>query len=159
MIRRPPRSTLFPYTTLFRSNKFKGAIWDLTGKLDNFGDRIRKAASRVESGIKSVLTPGMLFEALGFRYFGPINGHNVAKLIKIFEQVKLLKGPILVHTITEKGKGYEPAEFADRLGEKWGVGQEKFDNGIVILLKPVGGKGQKKEIGNVKKGNKHAKSQ
>ena len=91
-------------------NKFKGAIWDLTGKLDNFGDRIRKAASRVESGIKSVLTPGMLFEALGFRYFGPINGHNVAKLIKIFEQVKLLKGPILVHTITEKGKGYEPAE-------------------------------------------------
>ncbi len=91
-------------------NKFKGAMWDLTGKLDNFGDRIRKAASRVESGIKSVFTPGMLFEALGFRYFGPINGHNVAKLIKIFEQIKLLKGPILVHTITEKGKGYEPAE-------------------------------------------------
>ncbi len=91
-------------------NRFKGAMWDLTGKLDNFGDRIRKAASRVESGIKSVFTPGMLFEALGFRYFGPINGHNVAKLIKIFEQIKLLKGPILVHTITEKGKGYEPAE-------------------------------------------------
>ena len=91
-------------------NKFKGQIWDLTGKLDNFGDRLRKIAARLESGIKSVITPGMLFEALGFRYFGPINGHNLHQLIKIFDHVKDLKGPILVHTITEKGKGYEPAE-------------------------------------------------
>lgn len=91
-------------------NKFKGQIWDLTGKLDQFGDRMRKIAARLESGIKSVITPGMLFEALGFRYFGPVNGHNVHQLVKIFEQVKDLKGPILVHAITEKGKGYEPAE-------------------------------------------------
>ncbi len=91
-------------------NKFKGAIWDLTGKLDNFGDRIRKVAVRVEHGIKSVITPGMLFEALGFRYFGPVNGHNINQLIKIFEQVKNLHGPILVHTLSEKGKGYKPAE-------------------------------------------------
>ena len=91
-------------------NKFKGQIWDLTGKLDHFGDRMRKIAARLESGIKSVITPGMLFEALGFRYFGPINGHNVHQLIRIFEQVKDFKGPILVHTITEKGKGYKPAE-------------------------------------------------
>ena len=91
-------------------NKFKGQIWDLTGKLDQFGDRIRKIASRLESGIKAVITPGMLFEALGFRYFGPINGHNVHQLVKIFEQVRELKGPILVHAITEKGKGYKPAE-------------------------------------------------
>src|SRR3989304_4849508 len=91
-------------------NKFKGQIWDLTGKLDQFGDRLRKIAVRLESGIKAVITPGMLFEALGFRYFGPINGHNLHQLIKIFEQVKDLKGPILVHTITEKGKGYKPAE-------------------------------------------------
>ena len=91
-------------------NKFKGQIWDLTGKLDLFGDRLRKIAGRLESGIKAVVTPGILFEALGFRYFGPINGHNLHQLIKIFEQVKNLKGPILVHTITQKGKGYEPAE-------------------------------------------------
>ena len=52
----------------------------------------------------------MLFEALGFRYFGPINGHNIHQMVKIFEQVKDLKGPILVHAITEKGKGYKPAE-------------------------------------------------
>ncbi|NMB83095.1 MAG: 1-deoxy-D-xylulose-5-phosphate synthase, partial [Ignavibacteria bacterium] len=91
-------------------NRFKGAIWDLTGKLDDFGDRIRKVAARVEHGIKAIVTPGMLFEALGFRYFGPVNGHNLNQLIKIFEQVKDLNGPILVHVLSEKGKGYKPAE-------------------------------------------------
>jgi len=91
-------------------NRFKGAIWDLTGKLDNFGDRLRKVASRLESGIKSIVTPGMLFEALGFRYFGPVNGHNVAQLVKLFNYIKVINGPIFVHAITEKGKGYKPAE-------------------------------------------------
>ncbi len=91
-------------------NKFKGAIWDLTGKLDQFGDRIRKVASRLETGLKAIVTPGMLFEALGFRYFGPVNAHNVPKLVKLFEHVKQLKGPILVHVLSEKGKGYKPAE-------------------------------------------------
>lgn len=91
-------------------NKFKGQIWDLTGKLDQFGDRLRKIASRLETGIKAVITPGMLFEALGFRYFGPVNGHNIHQLVKLFEQVRELKGPILIHAITEKGKGYKPAE-------------------------------------------------
>jgi 1-deoxy-D-xylulose-5-phosphate synthase len=91
-------------------NRFKGQIWNLTGKLDQFGDRLRKIAVRLENGIKAVITPGMLFEALGFRYFGPVNGHNLHQLIKIFEQVKGLKGPILVHAITHKGKGYKPAE-------------------------------------------------
>ena len=91
-------------------NKFKGAIWDLTGKLDNFGDRLRKVASRLESGIKSIVTPGMLFEALGFRYFGPVNGHNVSQLVKLFNHIKEFNGPIFIHAITEKGKGYKPAE-------------------------------------------------
>ena len=91
-------------------NKFKGQVWDLTGKLDNFGDRLRKIAVRLENGIKAIITPGMLFEALGFRYFGPVNGHNVNQLVKLFEQIKEYNGPILIHAITEKGKGYKPAE-------------------------------------------------
>ncbi|PKL83443.1 MAG: 1-deoxy-D-xylulose-5-phosphate synthase [Ignavibacteriae bacterium HGW-Ignavibacteriae-3] len=91
-------------------NKFKGAIWDLTGKLDNFGDGIRRVTARLGSGIKSMLTPGMLFEALGFRYFGPVNGHSLEQLIKIFEQIQNYSGPILVHVTSEKGKGYKPAE-------------------------------------------------
>ncbi len=91
-------------------NKFKANVWDLTGKLDTVGDRIRKIAARVQEGIKVVITPGMLFEALGFRYFGPINGHNTTQLVRILKEVKDLPGPILIHTITRKGKGYEPAE-------------------------------------------------
>lgn len=91
-------------------NKFKANVWDLTGKLDTFGDRLRAVAHKVESGIKAVMTPGMLFEALGFRYFGPFNGHNVVKLVEIFRHVKDLPGPILVHVLTVKGKGYAPAE-------------------------------------------------
>lgn len=91
-------------------NRVKGQIWQLTGKLDQFGDRLRKMAARLEGGIKAVVTPGMLFEALGFRYFGPVNGHNLHQLLKIFEQIKDMKGPLLVHIITQKGKGYKPAE-------------------------------------------------
>ena len=91
-------------------NKFKGYVWDLTGKMDNFGDRLRKVVGRVEGGIKSIVTPGMLFEALGFRYFGPVNGHNVHQLVKVFEAARNLTGPILIHANTEKGKGYAPAE-------------------------------------------------
>jgi 1-deoxy-D-xylulose-5-phosphate synthase len=91
-------------------NRFKANVWDLAGKLDAVGDRIRKIASRVEEGIKVAITPGMLFEALGFRYFGPINGHNITQLVRIFTEVRDLSGPILIHAITRKGKGYEPAE-------------------------------------------------
>lgn len=91
-------------------NKFKANVWELTGKLDTFGDRLRQVAQKFEKGVKAVVTPGMLFEALGFRYFGPFNGHNVVKLVEIFNHVKDLKGPILIHVRTQKGKGYAPAE-------------------------------------------------
>jgi 1-deoxy-D-xylulose-5-phosphate synthase len=91
-------------------NTFKKNVYELTGKLDQWGDRIRRAAARVEGGLKVIVTPGMLFEALGFRYFGPINGHNLAQLVRIFQEVKQYDGPILVHAITQKGKGYKPAE-------------------------------------------------
>lgn len=93
-----------------RYNRLKKNVYELTGKLDQLGDRIRRATARLEEGIKVIITPGMLFEALGFRYFGPINGHNMAQLVRIFQEVKDLNGPILVHAITQKGKGYKPAE-------------------------------------------------
>jgi 1-deoxy-D-xylulose-5-phosphate synthase len=92
-------------------NKFRNFVWDATGKLDKkVGDRIRHIASKLEGGLKSVITPGMLFEALGFRYFGPVNGHNLINLIKILEEIKDLSGPILLHVVTEKGKGYHAAK-------------------------------------------------
>lgn len=101
------------FNELFASptvQKLRGEIWDLTGKLDSVGDRIRKLASRIEGGMKTIMTPGMLFEALGFDYFGPINGHNVIKLVKMLRMIKEIKTPVLLHIITEKGKGYALAE-------------------------------------------------
>jgi 1-deoxy-D-xylulose-5-phosphate synthase len=92
-------------------NKFRDYVWQATGKLDKkFGDRVRYLASKVEGSLKGIVTPGMLFEALGFRYFGPVNGHNIVNVVKILEEIKDLGGPILLHVITEKGKGYEPAK-------------------------------------------------
>lgn len=101
------------FTNLFTSptvQKLRESVIEITEKMDDFGDRIRKVAGKIEGGIKAILTPGMLFEALGFKYFGPINGHNVQQLVKILEFVKELDGPVLVHITTQKGKGYEPAE-------------------------------------------------
>lgn len=87
-------------------NRLRSKVWDMTGVLDKkTSDRLRKAAAKVEGGLKGVMTPGMLFEALGFRYFGPVNGHNVVNLVKMLEEISKMSGPILLHTITEKGKG------------------------------------------------------
>jgi 1-deoxy-D-xylulose-5-phosphate synthase len=90
--------------------RLRESIIGVTDKMDNFGDRIRGIAHRMESGVKAVITPGMMFEALGFRYFGPVNGHNINQLVKMLQGIREMKGPILLHTITQKGKGYGPAE-------------------------------------------------
>src|SRR5574344_771126 len=81
--------------------KFRENIWQFTNKFD-FGDRLRRAASRLEDGVKAIVTPGVLFEAMGFNYFGPINGHNVQKLIRVLRLIKDLKGPVLLHVVTHK---------------------------------------------------------
>jgi len=87
-------------------NRFRSKVWELTGVLDKkSSDRLRRVASKIEGGVKSVVTPGMLFEALGFRYFGPVNGHNVVNLVKMFEELNKMSGPLLLHIITQKGKG------------------------------------------------------
>jgi 1-deoxy-D-xylulose-5-phosphate synthase len=91
-------------------NRIRGKAWDFAGKFDHIGDRLKKLGSRVEGSIKSIMTPGMLFEAFGFNYFGPLNGHNIHKLVKMLRLIKELKGPILLHIMTQKGKGYAPAE-------------------------------------------------
>lgn len=101
------------FTEIFTTptaQKLRKNIWELTGQFDELGDRIRKTVSRLEGGLKAVITPGMLFEALGFKYYGPINGHNIGQLVKTLQSLKEMKGPILLHVTTQKGKGYAPAE-------------------------------------------------
>ncbi|MFN8358809.1 MAG: 1-deoxy-D-xylulose-5-phosphate synthase [Candidatus Kapaibacterium sp.] len=100
-------SEIFASPTL---QKLRSHVWDIAGRMDTVGDRIRHAAHKIEGGLKAILTPGMLFEALGFKYFGPINGHNVNGLVDMLNKVKDMKGPVLLHVITQKGKGYAPAE-------------------------------------------------
>jgi 1-deoxy-D-xylulose-5-phosphate synthase len=90
--------------------KLKDKVWDAAGKFDGMGDRIRKAGSKIVDGLKATFTPGMLFEALGFKYFGPTNAHNVVKLVEMLRFVKDQHGPVLLHVLSEKGYGYAPAE-------------------------------------------------
>lgn len=101
------------FSELFASpagRRLRDGIVGMTERMDNLGDRIRSLAHRIEGGMKAVITPGMLFEALGFKYFGPVNGHNTAQLVKMLRGIREMRGPILLHTITQKGKGYGPAE-------------------------------------------------
>lgn len=88
----------------------KTDIWDLLGKLPkDIGEKARAAARKLKEGLKNFIVPAILFEELGFQYIGPFDGHDLKVLIENFEYVKKIKGPILVHVLTEKGRGYTPA--------------------------------------------------
>ena len=78
--------------------------------LKNFPPMWEDLARRAEKHAKGMLTPGMLFEELGFNYVGPIDGHDLSTLVKVLRNVRELKGPRLLHVVTRKGKGYDPAE-------------------------------------------------
>ncbi|MCK4224515.1 MAG: 1-deoxy-D-xylulose-5-phosphate synthase [candidate division Zixibacteria bacterium] len=90
-------------------NKLKAEVWDLVGKFKR-RDKIRAMVAKVEESVKGFLVPGIIFEKLGFRYFGPVDGHDIGGLIKTLEQLKTLNGPILLHILTKKGRGYKFAE-------------------------------------------------
>ena len=102
----------------FLSRKFSGKkiqelrkeLGDFLKSLPKFGDDIYQLAKRTEESLKTFVTPGMLFEAFNFEYFGPINGHKLNHLIDILNNIKHLKEPVLLHVSTQKGKGYPPAE-------------------------------------------------
>ncbi len=90
--------------------RFKDDLKNWLRQVPKIGDELINYARRSEESLKSFFTPGMLFEAFKFNYLGPINGHNIRQLTQIFEQVQLMKKPVLIHTLTTKGKGYSPAE-------------------------------------------------
>ncbi len=93
------------------------------------GKDLLKVARRAEEALKGFFTPGMLFEAFGFDYVGPLSGHRLDRLIEAFENVVHLEGPILVHVLTRKGKGYPPAEQRPSLFH--GVGPFDMETGRV----------------------------
>lgn len=92
-------------------NRMRDDVWELLGLLPSFlSKRARDVARRIEEGVKNFLIPTILFEELGFRYIGPVNGHDMKSLIDVFRGVKRLKGPKVVHVLTQKGRGHEKAE-------------------------------------------------
>ena len=90
--------------------RFEADVWELMGKVPTVGGKARGVARRIKESLKNLVIPGVLFEELGFRYYGPVDGHNVGELIDLLTDIKDFKGPQLVHVVTTKGKGYSLAE-------------------------------------------------
>lgn len=78
-------------------------------KIPRVGGAVVEAVHKTKTGIKQILIPGMFFENMGLTYLGPVNGHNMRQMMKLFNEAKRVEGPVIVHVLTEKGRGYEPA--------------------------------------------------
>ncbi|MBC1374262.1 1-deoxy-D-xylulose-5-phosphate synthase [Listeria sp. FSL L7-0091] len=119
------------------SNKFqqtKTNLDKLMRKIPTAGEKLADTAEKAKDSIKHLLVEGTFFEELGFMYLGPIDGHNLEDIIINLEFAKRTKGPVLLHIVTKKGKGYQPAELDSR-GTWHGTGPYKVETGSFI--KPV----------------------
>lgn len=102
---------LVDITTSSTYNKFRDEIWKMLGRFGDLGSNAQAFASKIEAGLKAaMLKHSNLFESLNLRYFGPVDGHDVDHLVHIFNDLKNIPGPKLLHVITTKGKGYALAE-------------------------------------------------
>ncbi|WP_405114988.1 1-deoxy-D-xylulose-5-phosphate synthase [Paenibacillus sp. FSL K6-1217] len=110
----PNVGALHNYLSKIRSDRHylraKDEVEGLLKKIPAIGGRLAKTAQNVKDGLKNMLVPGVLFEELGFTYLGPVDGHDLEKMIDTFHQADNVSGPVLVHVLTTKGKGYKPAE-------------------------------------------------
>lgn len=88
---------------------FKMDVTKALNRIPGIGPGMVDAMRKTKSSIKQIIIPGMLFEDMGLMYLGPVDGHNIPQLIKTFQEAKRFEGPILVHVLTQKGRGYEPA--------------------------------------------------
>ncbi|GMB07691.1 1-deoxy-D-xylulose-5-phosphate synthase [Thermolongibacillus altinsuensis] len=109
----------------------------LLKKIPAVGGKLAATAERLKDSIKYLLVSGVFFEELGFTYFGPVDGHNFDDLFENLQYAKKTKGPVLVHVITKKGKGYHPAEN-DKVGTWHGTGPYKIETGDFIQTKQAG---------------------
>ncbi len=116
-------------------NRFRHELANVLKSLNSHGFFLKELISRVRKSIKMIFTPEMFYECLGFRYFGPVDGHNINELVKVFSSIKCNPpdGPYFIHTLTKKGKGFAPAE---RLPLKYhGISPFKVENGISVKTK------------------------
>jgi len=123
---------LLDITTSKTYNKFKDDVWNLLGHLNKLGHNYRKIAQQIENSIKTfLLRQSNLFESMNFRYFGPVDGHDVVFLTKILSDLKDIPGPKLLHVVTQKGKGFKQAEQNQTVWHAPG----KFDKTTGEILK------------------------
>lgn len=123
--------------TARKYNKAKDELESLIRKIPAFGGKLAATAERVKDSLKYLLVSGMFFEELGYTYLGPVDGHDVEDLIENLSYAKKTKGPVIVHVLTKKGKGYEPAEM-DKKDSWHGVGPYKIESGEQIKPQQVG---------------------
>lgn len=109
-------------------SKGKEEAEQLLKKIPSIGPTVLKAVERLKDSLKYLVVPGMLFEELGFVYLGPIDGHNIQDMVNILNQAKAMGGPVLVHVITKKGKGYAHAE--KNPGRFHGIGPFDLETGL-----------------------------
>jgi 1-deoxy-D-xylulose-5-phosphate synthase len=124
-------------TTSHTYNKLKDEVWHILGKVSKFGPNAQAIVQKVENAIKAaLLKQSNLFESLNFRYFGPIDGHDVIHLEKILRDIKDIPGPKILHCITKKGKGYKYSEEGNQT--LWHApGLFNKDTGEIIKIAPV----------------------
>ncbi len=91
-------------------NKFKNEFNSALERIPGVGKGVINSVNKVKDSVKQLVVPGMLFEDMGIKYYGPIDGHNIKELSKVFKKARKVQGPVLIHVITKKGKGYEFAE-------------------------------------------------
>lgn len=111
-------------------SRTKEDIETVLHRIPGIGANIARAAGRFKDLVKYLMVPGAFFEELGFTYIGPVNGHNWEELITVLKNARSMKGPVLIHTITEKGRGYEPARRDPGLFH--GVGPFNVETGIPV---------------------------
>ncbi|MBU4311739.1 MAG: 1-deoxy-D-xylulose-5-phosphate synthase [Candidatus Omnitrophica bacterium] len=113
-------------------NRIRKDIEALLKRVPRFGFRIIRSAKRLEEGLKNLLVPGMLFEELGFKYFGPIDGHDIRAVVSTLKNIIDMDAPVLLHLVTKKGKGYS---YAENIPEKFhGVGSFNVDTGEKLFF-------------------------
>ncbi len=113
-----------------RINKIRNAIKSVLQKIPTIGYPTQKIIISAEEAVKSIFSTGIIFDELGVRYFGPINGHNIKLLVETMENIKNIPGPKLLHVMTKKGKGYKPAEENPTLFH--GIGKFNPETGVPI---------------------------
>jgi len=95
-------------------NRVRNEFWDMTGKLPVARSKTRALIKKVEESLKSLIVPGILFDELGFRYFGPIDGHDLGEVVNTLNNIKDIKNPVLLHILTKKGKGMVSLDMKNR---------------------------------------------